>query len=121
MANEDKKSAENALPEASNEQIEQAGQSSGNTIMEVPAYSTALLYQNAAHSTGIMYQNSVSNQNNLNILGQAAANQGVMQIYSINTLTDTVYIDKILNPGNVRLAPTQLENNQPENDKKDEK
>ncbi|WP_449399304.1 RebB family R body protein [Chryseobacterium wanjuense] len=89
--------------------------------MEIPAYPTVLLYQNAAHSAGLMYQNSVSNQNNLNILGQAATTQGIMQIYSINTFADTTYIDKILNFGNARVTSNRPENNQSEGDEKDKK
>ena len=44
------------------------------------------IYQSMAHSTGILFQNAVSAQQQQNILAQAAANQGVMQIYSMNTI-----------------------------------
>jgi hypothetical protein len=52
------------------------------------------LYQAMAHSTGILFQNAVSAQNQQNILAQAATTQGVMQIYSIDTVADAISITK---------------------------
>ncbi|ASK32713.1 antirepresssor protein RebB [Chryseobacterium sp. T16E-39] len=56
----------------------------------------ATLYQSMAHSTGIMFENAISNQNQQNALAQAAANQGVMQIYSLDTVADAISIAKML-------------------------
>jgi hypothetical protein len=45
-----------------------------------------------------MFENAVNTQNQQNILGQAATTQGVIQIYSLDTVADAVSIAKILNP-----------------------
>ncbi|MBK1897312.1 RebB family R body protein [Chryseobacterium sp. YIM B02567] len=54
------------------------------------------MYQSLAHSTGILFENAVSNQNQQNSLAQAAANQGIMQIYSLDTVADAVGIAMML-------------------------
>jgi hypothetical protein len=55
-------------------------------IAEAPAMAMGSIYQALAHSTGILFENAVSTQQQQNILMQAATNQGVIQIYSIDTL-----------------------------------
>ncbi|MDQ0251786.1 hypothetical protein J2W22_003874 [Sphingomonas kyeonggiensis] len=50
---------------------------------EAPAFAMGSIYQTMAHSTGILFENAVHAQQQQNTLGQAAANQGVMQIYSL--------------------------------------
>ncbi|WP_261512744.1 RebB family R body protein [Chryseobacterium paludis] len=57
------------------------------------------VYQSLAHSTGILFENAVDNQNQQNSLTQAAANQGVMQIYNIDTMADAVGIARMLGMG----------------------
>lgn len=52
------------------------------------------VYQSLVHSTGILFENAVNNQNQQNTLTQAAANQGVMQIYNIDTMADAVGIGR---------------------------
>ncbi|MAZ35016.1 MAG: RebB like protein, partial [Thalassospira sp.] len=47
------------------------------------------------HSTGILYENAVSAQQQLGIASQAATNQGVIQIYSVDTMADAVATSKI--------------------------
>jgi hypothetical protein len=83
-----------------NDQITDAvTQANVKVLGEAPAVAMGNLYQSMAHSTGILFQNAVSAQNQQNILAQAAATQGVMQIYSIDTVADAISITKILNPG----------------------
>ncbi|WP_042722379.1 RebB family R body protein [Flavobacterium sp. B17] len=84
-----------------NEQITDAvTQSNVKVVGEAPAMALANVYQTAAHSTGLMFENAVNAQNQQNILAQAAANQGIMQIYSIDTISDAIAIAKMLNAGN---------------------
>ncbi|KPH15170.1 MULTISPECIES: RebB family R body protein [unclassified Chryseobacterium] len=80
-----------------NEQITDAvTQSNVKVVGEAPAMALGNVYQSAAHSTGIMFENAVNAQNQQNILGQAATTQGVMQIYSIDTIADAISIAKML-------------------------
>ncbi|WP_346986284.1 RebB family R body protein [Chryseobacterium sp. POE27] len=81
-----------------NEQITDAvTQSNVKVVGESPAMALANVYQTAAHSTGLMFENAVNAQNQQNILAQAAANQGIAQIYSIDTISDAIAIAKMLN------------------------
>jgi len=65
-----------------NEQITDAvTQSNVKVIAEAPAMAMSTIYQQLAHSTGMLFQNAVSAQQQQNALMQAAATQGVMQIY----------------------------------------
>ncbi|PTT77496.1 RebB family R body protein [Chryseobacterium sp. HMWF035] len=83
-----------------NDQITDAvTQANIKVLGEAPAMAMGNLYQAMAHSTGILFQNAVSAQNQQNILAQAATKQGVMQIYSIDTVADAISITKILNGG----------------------
>ncbi|GEN66289.1 MULTISPECIES: RebB family R body protein [Chryseobacterium] len=82
-----------------NEQITDAvTQSNVKVVAESPAMALSNVYQSAAHSTGIMFENAVNTQNQQNILGQAATTQGILQIYSLDTVADAVSIAKILKP-----------------------
>ena len=82
-----------------NEQITDAvTQSNVKVVAESPAVALSNVYQTAAHSTGIMFENAVNAQNQQNILGQAATTQGILQIYSLDTIADAVSIAKVLNP-----------------------
>ena len=83
-----------------NDQITDAvTQANIKVLGEAPAMAMGNLYQAMAHSTGILFQNAVSAQNQQNILAQAATTQGVMQIYSIDTVADGIAASKILNGG----------------------
>ncbi len=57
-------------------------------LAEAPAMAMGSIYQALAHSTGMMFQNSVNTQQQQNMLQQAATAQGVIQIYSVDTLAD---------------------------------
>ncbi len=73
-------------------------QTNVKVVAEAPAIALGNVYQTAAHSTGLMFENAVNNQNQQNILGQAATTQGVMQIYSFDTVADALSIARMLNP-----------------------
>ncbi|ASK30000.1 antirepresssor protein RebB [Chryseobacterium sp. T16E-39] len=82
-----------------NEQITDAvTQTNVKVVAEAPAMAMGNVYQTAAHSTGIMFENAVNTQNQQNILGQAANTQGVMRLYSVDTISDALSIAKMLNP-----------------------
>ena len=61
-------------------------QSSAQTLGAAPGIALASLYQALAQSTTILFANSVAAQQQQNMLAQAAAAQGVIQLYSIDTL-----------------------------------
>jgi len=82
-----------------NQQITDAvTQTNVKVVAEAPAMALGNVYQTAAHSTGLMFENAVNNQNQQNILGQAATTQGVMQIYSVDTVADALSIARMMNP-----------------------
>lgn len=60
----------------------------GPAAGEAPAMLMGTVYQEMAHSTGILFENAVAAQQQQDSLQQAAANQGVMQIYSLDTVAD---------------------------------
>ena len=66
-------------------------------VADAPAMAMGSLYQTAGHSTGLMYENSVNAQNQLNILAQAATTQGLTQLYSMDTISDSINVAKMLN------------------------
>lgn len=81
-----------------NDQItDSVTQANVKVVGDAPAIAMGNLYQSLAHSTGILFQNAVNAQNQQNILAQAAANQGVMQIYSLDTVSEAIAVSKILN------------------------
>ncbi|MUO79074.1 antirepresssor protein RebB [Agrobacterium vitis] len=71
-------------------------QANVKVVGEAPAMAMGSLYQTASHSTGLMFENAVTAQNNQNILAQAATTQGVMQIYSIDTISDAIAVARML-------------------------
>lgn len=86
-----------AEPTAVNSQITDAvTQSNVKVVGEAPAIAMGTLFQALAHSTGMMFENAVSGQNNANILAQAATNQGVMQVYSVDTVSDAEAVAEMI-------------------------
>ncbi|WP_253272442.1 RebB family R body protein [Chromobacterium subtsugae] len=57
------------------------------------------LFQTMAHSTGILLENATSAQQQQNTLSQAAANTGVMQVYSVDTMADAAATEKVSQGG----------------------
>ncbi len=79
-------------------------QSNVKVVGEAPAMAMGSVYQTMAHSTGILFENYVSASQQQNILSQAAANQGVMQIYSMDTMAGAGATEKVAQSG----TPDQL-------------
>jgi len=76
-----------AIPTPVNGQITDAvTQANVKVVGEAPAMAMGAIYQSLAHSTGILYENATSSQQQLAIASQAATNQGVIQIYSVDTM-----------------------------------
>ncbi len=71
-------------------------QTNVKVVAEAPAMAMGSLYQTMSHSTGLMFENSVNSQNQQNMTSQAATTQGIMQIYSLDTITDAIAIARML-------------------------
>ena len=85
-----------AIPTAVNGQITDAvTQSNVKVLGDAPAFAMGAIYQSLAHSTGILYQNATSAQQQLAISAQAATNQGVIQLYSVDTMAGAVSTAKV--------------------------
>ncbi len=85
-----------AYPTALNDQItDSVTQSNVAVLGDAPAMAMGAIFQSLAHSTGILYENAVSAQQQLGIASQAATNQGVIQIYSIDTMAGATATSKI--------------------------
>ena len=86
-----------AMPTPMNGQITDAvTQANVKVLGDAPAMAMGAMYQSLSHSTGILYENAVSSQQQLGIAAQAATNQGVIQIYSIDTMAGAVATSKIV-------------------------
>lgn len=72
-------------------------QTNVQVVASSPAIAMSNVYQTAAHSIGLMFENAVNAQSQQNILAQAATTQGVMQIYSIDTVADALSISNMIN------------------------
>ena len=89
-----------AFPTSVNDQITDAvTQSNVKVIGESPAMAMGSIYQTMAHSTGILFENAVSAQQQQNTLALAAANQGVLQIYSVDSTAAAGATEKVAQTG----------------------
>lgn len=61
-------------------------QANVKVIAEAPAMAVGSIYQTLAHATGILFENAVSAQQQMSTVMQATVTQGVMQIYSVDTM-----------------------------------
>lgn len=87
-----------ALPTAVNGQItDSVTQANTEVLGASPAMGMGAMYQSLGHSTGILFENAVGSQQQLSIAGQAATNQGVIQLYSVNTMAGAAATNKIAN------------------------
>lgn len=85
-----------AFPTAVNSQItDSITQANVKVIAESPAMAMGQIYQSLAHSTGILFENAVAAQQQQAIAAQAATNQGVIQIYSVDTVAGAVAAAKV--------------------------
>jgi hypothetical protein len=74
------------MPDIVNSQITDAvTQSTRAAQPDAPGLAVGSIYQSLAHSTGMLFENAVAQQQQAGISAQAATNQGVIQIYSIDT------------------------------------
>ncbi|MCY1705648.1 MULTISPECIES: RebB family R body protein [Pannonibacter] len=74
-------------------------QSNVKVVGEAPAIAISTLYQAMAHSTGILFENAVQAQQQQTSLAQAAVNQGIMQIYSLDTTAAAGATEKVAQTG----------------------
>ncbi|AZC15617.1 MULTISPECIES: RebB family R body protein [Pseudomonas] len=74
-------------------------QSNVKVVAEAPAVSMGTVYQSMGQSVAILFQNSVSAQQQQNTLAQAATNQGVMQIYTVDTTAGAATAEKVAQGG----------------------
>jgi len=89
-----------AYPTAVNNQITDAvTQSNVKVVAEGPALAMGSIFQTAAHSTGILFENAIASQQQQNTLALAASNQGVMQIYSLDTTAAAGATEKVAQTG----------------------
>ncbi|MBW8813071.1 MAG: RebB family R body protein [Caulobacterales bacterium] len=106
-----------ALPTPVNGQITDAvTQANVKVLCEAPAMAMGAIYQSFAHSTGILYENATSSQQQLAIAGQAATNQGVIQIYSVDSMAGAVATSKLAQadvPDNMMALLTALRASRP--------
>lgn len=81
-----------------NDQItDSVTQANVEVLASAPAMGMAAVYQSLGHSTGILFESSVQAQQQLAIAAQAAANQGVIQMYTVNTMASATATSKIAN------------------------
>ena len=98
-----------AIPTPVNGQITDAvTQTSVGVLGSAPANAMGSIYQSAAHSTSILFQNAVQAQQQSSICSQAATNQGVMQLYSVNTMAGAMATNKVSNSDNSNTLLTLL-------------
>lgn len=64
-------------------------------LRESAAVDLGKVYQSMSHATGILYENVAAAQQQQNTLSQAAANQGVMQIYALDTAAAAGATEKV--------------------------
>ncbi len=85
-----------AMPTPVNGQItDSVTQANVEVLGTAPSMGMGSIYQSLGHSTGIMFENAVGSQQQLAIAAQAATNQGVIQIYSVNTMAGATAASKI--------------------------
>lgn len=83
-------------------------QSSLATLGQAPSMAMSTVYQSAAHSLSILYENAVQAQKHASISGQASTNQGVIQIYSVDTMAGAAGAAKLANSDVVDQAMALL-------------
>ncbi|OAX86881.1 R body protein RebB-like protein [Xanthomonas nasturtii] len=89
-----------AFPTAVNEQITDAvTQSNVKVVGESPAMAMGTVYQGMTHAGDILFQNAVPAQRQQNTSAQAATNQGVMQVYGVDTSASAADVEKVAQGG----------------------
>ena len=75
--------------------IDSVTQANVEVLGVAPAQGVGTIYQSLGHATSTLFQSAVGAQQQLAVAGQAATNEGVMQIYSVNTMAGVVATSKI--------------------------
>ncbi len=98
-----------AFSTAANSQITDAvTQLNVKVIRETPAMAVGMLYQTMSHSNSIFLESAVSSQQRANILTLASANEGTMQIYSLDTTASAGASEKVTQTGVAGILPNFL-------------
>lgn len=84
------------MPMVAEQITDSVTQANVKVVAEAPAMAMGTIYQALAHSTGMMFENSVNGQQQQNMLQQAATTQGVIQMYSVDTLSDAAAASSII-------------------------
>lgn len=71
-------------------------QANVKVVAEAPAIAMGTIYQSLAQATGLMFTNAIVAQQNHQTLSQAAAAQGVIQLYSVDTIADAAASTSLL-------------------------
>ena len=71
-------------------------QSNVKVVGEAPAMAMGNVYQALAHPHGLMFENAVNAQSHAFTNAQAASTQGVMQIYSVDTISDAIAVARMI-------------------------
>jgi hypothetical protein len=97
-----------AFPTPVNSQITDAvTQANVKVIAESPAMAMGSIYQALAHSTGILFENAVSQQQQQSITAQATTVTGVVQIYTVDTISDVNGTGTVTSPGAASIDTVQ--------------
>ncbi len=83
-------------------------QTNVKVVGDAPAVALGNLYSSLAHSTGILFQNSVGSAAQSNMQALAATNQGVMQVYSLDTIAGASATEKTAEIGTSDQLDTLL-------------
>ncbi|QBF31186.1 RebB family R body protein [Thalassococcus sp. S3] len=89
-----------AWPTRVNSQITDAvTQSNVQVVGDAPAIAMGSVFQTMGQSTGILVQNAVAANQQQTSLAQASTNQGVMQVYSLDTTAVAGASEKVAQVG----------------------
>lgn len=100
-----------AFPTSVNNQITDAVTQNDVAVLGGgPAVAANSTYQSMAHAMGLVFQNSVAAQQQQNTLSMAAANMGILQIYSLDTVASAASSEKMSTIGTAEQLAAMLAN-----------
>jgi hypothetical protein len=98
-----------AFPTAENDQITDAvTQSNVEVVGDATALAMGAMFQTMAHSTGLLFENATSVQQQSSISAQASTNQGVIQVYTVDTMAGALSTVKVAQCANPQKPLAQL-------------
>lgn len=83
-------------------------QTNVKVVAESPAIAMGNVYSALSNASAILFQNAVAQQSQQTVLAQAAANQGVLQIYSLDTMAAAGATEKVGQTGTTDNLSTLL-------------